>query len=89
MRNSKQILIACLVAAVSAVTFAGMTNDASARGRVLSGNVVTRKPIVRYTGPTLRNAQGHRIPGRSLGRTKGQLLCNRTPSGGQVCRRVS
>lgn len=80
--------VAGVLCAVAAVGF-GSAMEASARGRVLSSGTVTNRPVVRYTGPTLRNAQGHRIPGRALGRSRGQLLCTRTPSGGQVCKRVS
>ena len=69
-----------------AQAFAALLESAGAR--VLTGNVVTTKPIIK-NAPTLRNAQGHRITARSLGKTPGQKLCQRSASGGYTCARVS
>jgi hypothetical protein len=46
---------------------------------------VRGKPVIESPGPTLHNVQGERVPGRALQRKKGQMLCNRTSSGGQRC----
>jgi hypothetical protein len=67
----------------------GIVAAQPSKGTVLGGNLVTNKPIVQSPGPVLRNAQGERIPGRALGREKGQMLCNPTPSGGQVCTKIN
>lgn len=88
MIMTRKIFLACAAAAVASVALGGIASEASAGGRVLSGNVVTNKPVVHNT-VTLRDAQGHRIPGRSLNRTTGRLLCTRLPSGGQRCQRVN
>jgi hypothetical protein len=53
-----------------------------------TGTVTSRRPV-RYTGPVLRDAQGRRIPGRSRGRSPGQMECYRLPSGGQTCKRIN
>ncbi len=63
-------------------------NQASSHGVVVSGNLVTNKPIVHNT-VTLRDANGNRIPGRSLGKSAGQMLCNRTPGGSLQCTKIN
>jgi hypothetical protein len=83
----KRLPIAAI--AIAGLTLGGFAGEAAAGGRVLSGNVVTNKPIVQYNGPTLRNAQGHRIPGRALGRTPGQMYCYHTAGGSQRCTRIN
>jgi hypothetical protein len=75
--------------AIAGLAFSCFTGEAAARGRVLSGNVVTNKPVVQYNGPTLRNAQGQRIPGRALGRSPGQMYCYHTAGGSQRCTRIN
>ncbi len=86
--NAKRLALIYTVAAIAGGALAGASSEASAGARVLSGNVVTTKPIVK-NAPTLRNAQGYRITARSLGKTPGQKLCQRTASGGYTCARVS
>jgi hypothetical protein len=83
-------IISALFATCAAVAVAvvAVPTEAAAGARVLSGNVVTTKPIVK-NAPTLRNAQGRRITARSLGKTPGQKLCQKTASGGYNCARVS
>ena len=88
MTMTKKFFLACAAAAVASITLGGIVSEASAGGRVLPGGTVTNKPIVHNT-VTLRNCQGRRIPGRSLGNSKGQRVCNRTPGGLLSCRVIN
>jgi hypothetical protein len=88
MTQFRTLFVVGVTAAVASFAFGGASTEASAGARVLSGNVVTTRPINK-NAPTLRNAQGHRITGRSLGKTPGQQLCQKMPAGGYTCARVS